>query len=183
MRARTNVDQSLVTAYDMRLYKHILESTNWHLIDNDASGHIKAEDQSIETSYQNSSLRKVGGGVGSGSGGQPSDNEEIILRSIASVIICITTENRGRCIEEELSHRPIWRLASATGRVHSSRPARKRFPRNPYIVNNVGNLWELNLADISPLASYKVGYKYLLNAINEFFKYAYSKYADSLQGS
>jgi hypothetical protein len=38
---KTNVDQSLVTPYDMRLCKRILESTNGHLSDNDASGHIK----------------------------------------------------------------------------------------------------------------------------------------------
>jgi len=38
---KMNVDQSLVKPYDMRSYKRILESTNGHLSDNDASGHIK----------------------------------------------------------------------------------------------------------------------------------------------
>ena len=38
---KTNVDQSLVTPYDMRSYKRILESTNGHLSDNYASRHIK----------------------------------------------------------------------------------------------------------------------------------------------
>jgi hypothetical protein len=41
-------------------------------------------------------------------------------------------------------------------------------------VNNVGDLWELDLADMSYLASYNGGYKYLLNAIDAFSKYAYT---------
>jgi hypothetical protein len=39
------------------------------------------------------------------------------------------------------------------------KPARKNFPRNPYIVNNVGDLWEMDLADISSLASHNGGTK------------------------
>jgi hypothetical protein len=38
---KTNIDRSLVTPKDRRSYKHIVESTNGHLIDNDSSGHIK----------------------------------------------------------------------------------------------------------------------------------------------
>jgi transposase-like protein len=38
----------------------------------------------------------------------------------------------------------------------------------------VGDLWELDLAEMSSLASHNGGYKYLFNAIDAFSKYAYS---------
>ena len=41
-------------------------------------------------------------------------------------------------------------------------------------MNNVGDLWELDLEDMSSLTSHNDGYKYLLNAIDAFSKYAYS---------
>jgi hypothetical protein len=50
------------------------------------------------------------------------------------------------------------------------RPAQKRFPRNPYTVNNVGEMWELDLANMGPLASHTDGQKYILNAIEAFSK-------------
>jgi transposase InsO family protein len=65
-----------------------------------------------------------------------------------------------------------WLLRQDAYTLH--RPARKNFPRNPYTVNNVGDLWELDLADMSLLASYNGGHKYLLNAIDAFSKYTYS---------
>jgi hypothetical protein len=46
------------------------------------------------------------------------------------------------------------------------RPSRRRFPRNYYTVNNVGDLWELDLADIVFLASHNDGYKYHFDAID-----------------
>jgi transposase InsO family protein len=65
-----------------------------------------------------------------------------------------------------------WLLRQDAYTLH--RPARKRFPRNPYTVNNVGDLWELDLTDMSSLTSHNSGYKYLLNAIDAFSKFAYS---------
>ena len=38
---KKNVDRSLITVYDMRSYKRILESTSGNLSDNDSSGYIK----------------------------------------------------------------------------------------------------------------------------------------------
>jgi len=49
---------------------------------------------------------------------------------------------------------------------------RKKFPRNPYTVN-VGDLWELDLADMGTMASHD-GHRYLLNVIDAFSKHAYS---------
>jgi hypothetical protein len=42
------------------------------------------------------------------------------------------------------------------------RPIRKHFPRNPYTVNNVNEVWELNLMDLQNLAKYNDKFKFLL---------------------
>ena len=34
------------------------------------------------------------------------------------------------------------------------KPVRKRFPRNPYTVNNIMDLWEADLVDVQSLAKY-----------------------------
>jgi hypothetical protein len=47
------------------------------------------------------------------------------------------------------------------------------FQKNPYLINNVDDMWELVLADICSLVSHD-GHRYLLNAIDGFSKYAYS---------
>jgi transposase InsO family protein len=51
------------------------------------------------------------------------------------------------------------------------RPVRKRFPRNAYSVNNLMDVWEVDLVDIQSLAKYNKGYKYLLTAIDVFSKF------------
>jgi hypothetical protein len=40
---------------------------------------------------------------------------------------------------------------------------RKRFPRNPYTVTNIDNVWKMDLADFSSLSKYNDKHKYLLN--------------------
>lgn len=54
------------------------------------------------------------------------------------------------------------------------RPEHKNFPRNLYTVNEVGDLWELDLANMGSLASNNGGYRQILNAIDVFSKYTYS---------
>ena len=36
-----------------------------------------------------------------------------------------------------------------------NKPVRKCFPRNPYTVTNIDDVWEMDLADLSSLAKYK----------------------------
>jgi hypothetical protein len=36
---------------------------------------------------------------------------------------------------------------------------RKRLPGNPYIVTNIDDIWEMDLADLSPLSRYNNKYK------------------------
>jgi len=54
------------------------------------------------------------------------------------------------------------------------KPVRKRFPRNPYTVTNIDNVWEIDLADLRSLSRYNNKYKYLLNVIDIFSRYAWS---------
>jgi transposase InsO family protein len=51
------------------------------------------------------------------------------------------------------------------------RPVRKRFPRNSYSVNNLMDIWELDLVDIQAFTKHNKGYKYLLTAIDVFTKF------------
>jgi len=51
---------------------------------------------------------------------------------------------------------------------------RERFPRNPYTVTNIDNVWEIELAYLSSLLRYKDKYKYLLNVVDIFSRYAWS---------
>jgi len=54
------------------------------------------------------------------------------------------------------------------------KPVRKRFPRNPYTVTNIDDVWEMDLADLSSLSKYNEKYKYLSNVIDIFSRYAWS---------
>ena len=60
--------------------------------------------------------------------------------------------------------------------------ALKIFLRNPYTVNNVGDLCLLDLVVMSFLSSQNGGYKYILNAIYVFYKYAHSVLTRSKTG-
>ena len=51
------------------------------------------------------------------------------------------------------------------------KPVRKRFPRNPYTVNNIMDLWEANMVDVQALAKHNDGHRYLLTVIDVFTKY------------
>jgi transposase InsO family protein len=47
---------------------------------------------------------------------------------------------------------------------------RKHFPRNPYTVNNINDVWESELIDVHCLAKYN-GVKYILSVTDVFFKF------------
>ena len=73
------------------------------------------------------------------------------------------SKNRKRVLEEWLSSQNTYTL---------HKQVRKRFPRNPYTVTNIDDVWEMDLGDISSLAKYNDKYKYLLNVIDVFSRYA-----------
>ena len=51
------------------------------------------------------------------------------------------------------------------------RSVRKRFPRNPYSVINVMDVWECDLVDIQVLGKFNDSYRYLLAVIDVFSKF------------
>jgi len=54
------------------------------------------------------------------------------------------------------------------------RPLRKPFPRNPYTVNNIDDVWEIDILDLSSLKKYNNNHRYLLQVIDVFSKYLHS---------
>ena len=65
-----------------------------------------------------------------------------------------------------------WLSGQETYTLH--KPVRKKFPRNPYKVTNIDDVWETDLADLSSLSKYKDRYKNLLNVIGIFLRYAWN---------
>jgi len=51
------------------------------------------------------------------------------------------------------------------------RQVRKRFPRNPYSVNNILDVFECDLVDVQALSKHNDGHKYLLTVIDVFSKF------------
>ena len=51
------------------------------------------------------------------------------------------------------------------------KPVRKRFPRNPYTVSNLLDLWEAYLVEVLSLAKHNDGHRYILTVIDVFTKY------------
>ena len=51
------------------------------------------------------------------------------------------------------------------------KPLRRRFPRNPYTVNNLFDLWECDLVNVQAFSKSNDNYKYLLRVIDVFSKF------------
>ena len=50
-----------------------------------------------------------------------------------------------------------WLSSHDTYTLH--KPVRETFPRNSYTVTNIDDIWEMDLADLSPLSRYNNKYK------------------------
>jgi len=61
-----------------------------------------------------------------------------------------------------------WSLTQDTYILH--RPVRRKFPRNPYTVNNLFDVWECDLIDVQAFGKFNK-YKILLTVIDVFSKY------------
>jgi len=48
------------------------------------------------------------------------------------------------------------------------RPVRKQFPRNPYSVDNIMDVWECDLIDVQALSRHNDGVKYPLTVTTSF---------------
>jgi hypothetical protein len=62
-----------------------------------------------------------------------------------------------------------WLLQQDSYTLH--RPVRKRFPRNPYTVTNIMDVWECDLLDVQNFSNFNDKYKYLLSVIDVFSKF------------
>ena len=51
------------------------------------------------------------------------------------------------------------------------KPLRRRFPRNPYTVNNILDVWECDLIDVQVLSKFNDSYTYPLTATDVFSKF------------
>ena len=51
------------------------------------------------------------------------------------------------------------------------RPLRRKFPRNPYTVNNLFDVWECDLIDVQAFRKFNDNYKFLLTVVDVFSKY------------
>jgi len=50
------------------------------------------------------------------------------------------------------------------------KPVRKHFPRNPYVVSDVMDVWEADLLDVQNISKFNDNCKYLLTVIDVFSK-------------
>ena len=64
-----------------------------------------------------------------------------------------------------------WLSGQDTCTLHKT--VRKRFLRNSYTVTNFDDIWEMDLTDLSSLSRCNEKYKYLLNVIDIFSRYAW----------
>jgi hypothetical protein len=53
------------------------------------------------------------------------------------------------------------------------KPVRKRFPRNPYTVTNINDLWEADVSNLNSLSKYNDKFKYFMCVIYVFSRYAW----------
>jgi transposase InsO family protein len=83
--------------------------------------------------------------------------------SAAKLVIAAKSNNTN--VEE-------WLQGQDTYALH--KPVRKRFPRKPYTVTNIDDVWEMDLAEFSSLSKYNDKCKYLLNIINLFSSFVWS---------
>jgi len=61
-----------------------------------------------------------------------------------------SAKRNARNVEEWLSGQDTYTL---------HKPVRKRFPRNPYTVTNIDDVWEIDLADLISLSRYNDKHK------------------------
>ena len=73
-----------------------------------------------------------------------------------------------------------WLKAQPTYTLH--RQARKRYPTRKYIVHDIDEQWQADLADLSSLAHENNGYRYILTVVDIFSRYAWARPLKSKRG-
>ena len=66
-----------------------------------------------------------------------------------------------------------WLKSQPTYTLHKQ--ARKKYPTRPYIVHNIDEQWQADLADVALLAKKNKGYHFILTVIDLFSRYAWAR--------
>lgn len=62
------------------------------------------------------------------------------------------------------------------------RQARKKYPTRHYIVHDIDEQWQADLAEVGLIANYNEGYRYILTVIDIFSRYAWARPLKSKRG-
>ena len=84
-------------------------------------------------------------------------------------------------VRSERRHGELRALFEAQKAYTLHHTVKKKFPRNPYTVNNVTVIWECDLFDVQGLSKYTYGFKYFVSVIN-FSKYLHFVLLKSKKG-
>jgi len=92
-----------------------------------------------------------------------------IPHKLRKVAVSHAPSKRTKLKQKRPSQIKAWLETQDTYTLH--RPLRKRFPRNPYTVNNIDVVWEIDILNLTSLKKYNNNYRYLLQVIDAFSKY------------
>lgn len=73
-----------------------------------------------------------------------------------------------------------WLKAQPTHTLHA--PARKHYPTRRYVVHDIDEQWQADLADVSLLSKRNKGYNFILTVIDLFSRYAWARPLKSKRG-
>ncbi len=73
-----------------------------------------------------------------------------------------------------------WLKAQPTYTLHKA--ARKKYPTRQYIVHNIDEQWQADLADVTLIAGENDGYRFILTVIDIFSRYAWARPLKSKRG-
>jgi hypothetical protein len=90
-------------------------------------------------------------------------------RKLLKAIDKQNTKARSKPTNKRLAAVEAWLQTQESYTIH--RPVRKNFPRNPYIVTNVMDMWEADLMDVQNTNKHNDGVKYLLSVIDVFLSF------------
>ena len=172
---RKRVDKKLITNADLKQYKTILKMTNAHLEGYDPEANIRI---SKGNKFMDVISRLFPGGPDSGVEAalrREWVTYKVMLRRLFTDPPAPSAFSSLHKLQQAVRHAPSskqqtkkktptqkkeWLETQDAFTLH--RPLRKRFPRNPYTVNNIDDVWELDILDLSSLKKFNNNYRYLL---------------------
>jgi hypothetical protein len=157
-------DKDTVTNQDRQAYKQILLHSNAHRVDYDPTGRIRANKgvkytRFISRLFNDTPKQQIDWETGIMSLGKFYYDPEHPAGFGSVPNLVKASKNKRKDVQE-------WLSAQDTNTLH--KPVRKIFPRDPYPVTNIDDIWEMDPADLTSLFKYNNGNKLLLNIIDVF---------------